>query len=118
MQIRAVSSTAGGNALGEYGHDLFEILRRKIAIWRCAANYREEILLAPFVGSAHGDDLLCQHVERRLGNDERIELARFDSAHQGSTFDELVARGGEDASFRNRATPVSGASDALQHYGN
>src|SRR4051812_454999 len=81
MEIGAIPSPAGNNAVREYADNLLEFLLREIAIRIGAADDFEYILLAPFISSAHGDDLLREHVERSLGNDERIEFARFDGTY-------------------------------------
>src|SRR5437764_7222614 len=118
MQIRSVTSTAGGDAVGEHGHDLLKIVLSQVAVWICAAEYVEQILLAPVVGRAHGNDLLRQHVEWSLRNNERVEFTGFDGPHQRSAFNEFVASRGKDAPFGNGSTPVPGAANALQHHGN
>src|SRR5205085_527913 len=90
MQVRSIPSAAGGDAVGEHGHDLFKVALRQVAIGISAAQYVEEVLLAPVIGGAAGDDLLRQNVQRSFGNHECVELAGFDGAYQGSAFDELV----------------------------
>ena len=66
------------------------------------------------LGRARRHNLLRQNVQRRVGNDQAVEIALPDGAHQRCAFQQFVARGGEESSFGNRAAPVAGTSDALQ----
>ena len=118
MQVRSVASPTGGDAVRKNGHDLFKVALSKGAIGIRAAEYVEQLLLEPIIGSAHSNNLLGQHVKRSFRNHERVEFSRFDGAHKCCAFDQFVARCGEDAAFGNGSAPVSGAADALQHHGN
>ncbi len=118
VQISAIPSAARSNAVRQHTHDLIEIVVAEVAIWIGLSNYFEELALRPFFSSAHSDDLLCQYIERRLRNDQGIEFARFNGAHESGAFDEFVARGGENASFGDGAPPMSSAANALEHYCN
>ena len=92
-------------------------VRSAIAIG--AANEREQIVFLPVLGGGHGDDLLRQHVERRRRDQQAIELALRDRAHQRRAFDQLVARGREDPALRlGRVLDLmSRPADALQRDG-
>src|SRR5450631_3687676 len=46
-----------------------------------------------------------------------VELAGSNGSHHGAAFDQLVARGSEEAAVGTGAHPVSGAADALQRHG-
>ena len=49
---------------------------------------------------------------------EAVQIAMPDRAHQRRAFEQVVARGREQAAFGNRAAPVARTSDALQRHGN
>ena len=92
---------------------------RQIGIAVRAANEREQIVFLPVLGGGHRDDLLRHHVERRHGHQQAIELALRDRPDQRGAFDQLVARGREDAPLRlGRVLDlVSRPADALQRDG-
>ena len=117
MQIRAVASAAGRDAFREHLENSVEVSGGRSRRDRRGGS-GEQLLLAPFLRGTRRHDLLRQHVERRVGNDEAVEIAVPDRAHQRRALDQVVARGGEEASLGNRAAPVAGAADALQGDGN
>ena len=94
-----------------------KVFARQIAVRIGAADDREQVVFEPFLGGAHRDDLLREHVERLIGDDERVEVAAPDGEHECRAFDELVARGHEEPALGDRASPVAGATDALQRHG-
>ena len=57
------------------------------------------IVFRELLRSAGGHHLLRQNVERVAGNLQAVQLAVADGPHQGGAFDQLIARGGEDAAF-------------------
>ena len=119
MEKRAAAAALGADALGQHVDDGVEILARQVGIAVRASNQREQIVFLPVLGSGHGDDLLPHHVERRHGHEQAIELALRDRPHQRRAFDQLVARGREDASLRlGRVLDLmSRPADALQRDG-
>ena len=46
-----------------------------------------------------------------------IEIALANGANRGGAFQQVVARGGEEAAFGDGSAPVTGAADALQRDG-
>ena len=64
--------------------------------------------------SSGGYDLLGEDVQGLFGNDEPVQFSLMNRAHQGSAFEQLIPRGGEETAFGDRAAPVSGAAKALQ----
>src|SRR4030081_3624292 len=80
----------------------------------CAAHRLEQSILAPVFGSAHRHNLLGQNIHRCFGNFDAVQISLTDGATERGIFDEIVARGGEDAALGNGATPVSSAANALQ----
>ena len=109
----------GADAFGQHVDDRVEIAARHIGVAIGASNQREEVVLRPVLGSGHRDDLLRQHVERRLGDQQLIELALRNRSDERRAFDQLIACGREDASFGlGRVLDLmAGAADALQRNG-
>ena len=62
--------------------------------------------------------MLGQDVHWRFGNSEAVEVALANREHECSAFQQVVARGGEEAAFRERATPMPRAADPLEGCGN
>ena len=127
MEIGAVASALRGNALGKHFDDLVKRGARKIAIGIGSLDEREEFVFVPAVVSgilvlaagatrdrATRHNLLCQDIERRFGKNETVQISRANGAHQDSTLGQIVARGDEEASLGNRATPVATAAYTLQ----
>src|SRR5262249_46743599 len=71
----------------------------------------------PFIGSAYGHNLLGQHVEWSFRDNQTVELAEMNGAHQRGAFDQFITRGREEPAFGNGPAPVPRASKALQSHG-
>ncbi len=102
------------NSLRQHLQDAVVLLALQVAIGIGTAHAVEELVFVPILASAHGDDLLRQDVERRVGNVQDIEIALADGADGGGAFQQVVARSGEEAAFGDGSTPVTGAAHALQ----
>ena len=74
----------------------------------------KESVFGPIFGSAHGHDLLGENVHRGIRNGDAVQIALAHGVNERGVFDEIVARGGEEAAFRDCSTPVTGATDALK----
>ena len=72
---------------------------RQVAIRPRAAHEREQLVLRVIAARGLGDDLLREHVERRVVHDDAIELAALHGAQQRRAFDQIVARDREDAAL-------------------
>ena len=68
----AAPAAAGTEPLGQHFDDRGEIFAWQLAVRPGAPHQREEVVLAPFLRRALGDDLLRQHIERLLGKFEPI----------------------------------------------
>src|SRR5271155_4554423 len=106
MQVRAVAAAARGDAVGKHGDDFVEILALEMAIRKCAADSREEVVLLPVFCRTRGDDLLGGNVEGSVRNVDAIEFPVADGANECGTFQKLVARCRKKAALRSRAAPV------------
>ena len=114
MQVRAAHAAPAREAFGEHLHHFVEALARQPRIRRRARKTRIQRVLLPLRACHFGDDLLREHVERRFGNAQRVELAALHAIEQRRAFDELVARQREQPALRHAADMVPGAADALQ----
>src|ERR1700741_1790775 len=112
MQGGSAAAPLGRDPIGQHGDNRVKFAARQVAIGVSAADEIEQIVLAPIAGSGLGHNLLSENVERRAWNLETIELARANGANQSGTFDQLVARGGEEAPLGQGSNPVAGAPDA------
>ena len=72
------------------------------------------LILSPLFRSAECNNLLSKNIERRLRNNQAVQLTLMDGSHQGSTFDQFVARGGKESALGNGATPMAGTAKTLQ----
>ena len=68
----------------------------------------------PFPTPGFGDDLLGQHVQRRPWNVQLVQLAPAYAVEQGHAFDQVIARGREQAALWHAIDLVAGAADPLQ----
>ena len=116
IEVRAIAAAARRDAFGKHFEDCVKIGARKAAIRISAAHQPEQVLLFPVLAGAHGDHLLRQHVERRLGDLKLVQAAVADGARERGALDQLVARHGKDAALGDGAAPVPGAPDALQRH--
>src|SRR5215470_1215596 len=114
MQVGAVASSARGDAFGKHLENAVVGVERKVFVWVGATDQVVKFDFSAFFGSAGGDDLLRQHVERRVGDDEAVEIALADRSQQRRAFEEVIASRDKKASLGDRAAPVAGAADALQ----
>ena len=114
MNQRRSPALARREAFGGHLDDRVEIAPREIAIGPRAAHQREQLVFAVVAARGLGDDLLRQHVERRVVRDDQIELAAPARAQQGEAFDQVVARRRKHAAFRQARYRMSRSADALQ----
>ena len=107
---RTAPAAARAEALRQHGDHRREILPRQRAIGPGTADQREQLVLAPFLRRHLGDDLLRQHVERLLQNDEPVELAATDAVDERRAFHQLVARQREQPALGRARDGVPGSS--------
>ena len=89
-------------------------LARQIGKRRGLAHQLEEVVLAPAVRRALGDDLLREDVEGQVRRVHRIERAAPHSGEQRGALDQLVPGHRIEPALRRATTAVTGATDALQ----
>ena len=81
---------------------------------RRLAHQLEEVVLAPAVRRALGDDLLREDVEWKVGRVHGIERAAAHAREKRSALDELVPRHRVQPALRRPTPAVTRATDALQ----
>src|SRR5439155_7340112 len=118
MEIGSVAATASCDSLGEDFHERVKISTAQIAIRIGPVDRLEQVVLMPIFAGAHRHDLLCQNVQRRVGNLQLVKLALPDGPDHGGSFNQLVACHGKQATLGYCPAPVPGAADALQSHGN
>src|SRR5260370_263782 len=114
VQVSTVAAALAGDAFGEHLDDFVETFPLQIAVRIGAANGLKESVFRPIFGGAHGYDLLGENVHRRIRNGDAVQVALADSANERGVFDQIVARRGEEAAFRDCSAPVACAADALE----
>ena len=107
-------AAASAEPVGQHRDHCVEILARQSAEGPSTAAQRVEPVLVPFLRRDFGDDLLCQHIERLLGERQPIELAAAHTVEQRRALDELVARQREEAALRRAGDRMSRTPDPLQ----
>ena len=106
---------ARSDAAGERLQHLLVPVQRQVAVRVRPSRQLVECVLAPLAGAALGDDLLREHVERPVGDDEPVQVAPPEAADHRHALDQLVAGEREQTSLRGAAHLVARASNALEH---
>ena len=114
MHQRAAPAAPGREALGEHAHDGVELRARKRAVRPGLPDEIEQAILGPLLAGGLGDQLLRQHVERRVERHQGIELAPSDGPDERRALDQIVAGLGEQPALWRADHRVAGAADALQ----
>ncbi|MNS21026.1 hypothetical protein D3C72_527800 [compost metagenome] len=114
VQVGTAHALAAVVALGEHAQQGLVMLLVELGVGRGLAQAVEQGLFVPGLVAGFGDDLLGQHVQRRPGNVQFIQLAPAYAVEQGHAFDQVIARGREQAPLGHAIDLVSGAADPLQ----
>jgi hypothetical protein len=91
-----------------------EVRAGEVGEGRGLAREREELVLAPGLARAGGDDVLGQDIEGRHRRQDAVEPARAHAAQERRALDQLVARGRVEAALRRGTPRVARAPDPLQ----
>ncbi len=118
VNIGAIAAALCSDAFGQHFQNCIERRPGEITVRIGAPHQGEHLILAPLFGGTSRHDLLRQHIQRRVRNHQPVQIALADGAHQRRTLEQIIARGGKQASFRNCAAPVTGAPHALQSHRN
>ncbi len=114
MRQRGATAAPCREPVRRHLQDRVEVLAREPAIRPCPLHHRIQLVVAVLATGGLRDDLLGQHVERRVVLDDRVELAAPDAAEQRRAFHQIVPRDREQPPFRQAGDGVAGAADALQ----
>ena len=114
VQVGAAHAVAGGVAFGQHAQHGVEAGAFQLRVGLRAAHQIEQFILAPFAAGHFGHDLLRQHVQRRGWDAQGVEFAAPHAVQQRGAFDQVVARGGEQAALGQAADLVARAAHALQ----
>src|SRR5437762_2457254 len=118
MQVSSIAPAGAGDTFGKHLNDFVKIRARQIAIGIGTPHGLEQFVFFPVFGGAHGHDLLGENVQGSFGDSNAVEVALTNCSHERSAFQQVVARGGEEAAFGHRSAPVPRATDTLQSCGN
>jgi len=86
MQIGAAPATAGGVAIGQHLHHLFELGQAEFAVRRRAAQAAIQLVQVPVLATDLGHEMLRQHVERLVRHMDAVQLAAPHRVEQGGAF--------------------------------
>src|SRR5579884_1898274 len=89
--------------------------RRSVAQGRLNEGARPHMDVA---GRAGCHNLLGEHIERRIRNDQPVQVALTYRTHQRCAFKQVISGRDEEASLWHCSTPMAGPADALQSNGN
>src|SRR5262249_22676053 len=91
-----------------------EVRARELTVRARARQSLEELVRAPRLARALGEDLLREHVERGPRRRRAVELAAAQRAEERRALDELVLREREEPPLRRAPHSVPRAADALE----
>ena len=114
MDVGVAATARCRITVGQHAHDFQEFSMAQIAVGIGATEQRKQFVFVPILQRDFGGDLLREHVERFLGNDQMIEFFAPNCIQQRSTFDQIVAGLRKQTPLGQRADGVAGASHALQ----
>jgi hypothetical protein len=107
----------GGQRLGERADHRHERLALEPAVGRRVEQPRVQRVDRQRLGGHRRDDLLGEHVERRVGHHDPVEVALVDRADDRRRLEQLLALGDDDPALRGAAQQVPGAAHPLQGRG-
>src|SRR6266576_446772 len=99
MQIGAVAAAFGSNTLGKHFEQSMVGFELEIPVGIRPAHQFEQGDFSPLLGGTGGDNLLSEHVQGRLWNDEPVEIALADGIHQSRGFKQIITSSGEEAAL-------------------
>ena len=103
------SAPAGGRCqpFAQKSHDTVKCRTFQIPV-RCGPpTEREEFVGTPFLTRHFSDDLLSQHVHRRDGNGNHVEIPLSDRSDHRHTFNQFIARQCKQPALRRQSQRVA-----------
>ena len=116
QQVSAIAAASRFDAFVQQRQQLVKVLARGVPVWISSPQNVEKPIFVPGFSPAAGNDLLHQHIDRRVGNLQPIQFARAHLANECSLLEQIVPGGCEEESLGNRPAPVSGAPDSLHRH--
>ena len=107
MDERAPPAAPGRESVGSHRENRVEVSPRQVAVGPGPADQRVQLILGVFAARRLGDELLRQHVERRVVLHDAIELAGAHRSKQRGALDEVVARHRHQAALRRSRDGVA-----------
>ena len=117
MDQRGAAAAPRREAVRRHREHGVEVASLEVAIRPRAAHEREQLVFGVLAAARFGDDLLREHVQRRIVRDDRVQFAAPDGPEQRRALDQIVARRRKDASLRRARDRVAGSADALEQRG-
>ena len=114
MHIGAAPAALGVVALGQHLDHLIEAFTGKLGVGLGLAAHRVERIQRPLARTHLADNLLCQHIQRRLRGDDGIQLAALGGIQQCSALQQIVLRQREQPPLGGGADGMTGTADPLQ----
>ena len=108
------ASAIGREPVSGHGHDGIEGRASEIAERPGPPDEVEQFVVSVGPGGGLSDDLLGQHIERRLMGDDRVQLSTSHGAQQGSALDEIVPRRGEEPALGRPGQGMPGSANPLE----
>ena len=102
-----------GVLAAEHPEQRVEVRSRQVGEARRAADDCVEVVDRPFVDARHGDDLLRKHVERVLGDADRLDVGLLHALRHGRRLEEVAAPLGDDPADGGLTDEVPRATDPL-----
>ena len=117
MEVGVRAPASGGDAFAEHLDDLVEVAAAQRRVGRGLSHQGVQVVLAPGLAGALGDDLLREDVERRHRRVDTVQPAGADGANQRGALDQLIAGRGKEAALGREPQRVAGAANALEEGG-
>ncbi|MCW0461171.1 hypothetical protein NB717_002239 [Xanthomonas sacchari] len=117
MQVTGARPQPRAEAFAEHAQHRVELRARQRRIRPGATHQRVQRVFLPLLAGHLGDELLGEHVQRRIEHAQRIQFAAAHAIQQGRALDQVVARLRKQARLRRAAHRVAGAAGALQERG-
>src|ERR1019366_4489136 len=87
MDVRTVASALRSNTLREHRQDFFILFALEIAVRIGPLRHRKHLVFVAFFSGTSGNNLLREDIERRIRNDDLVEIAEQYRTNSSRTFD-------------------------------
>ena len=118
MQKDPTPASRGRESFAQKSHGTIKCRAVKISVRCSPATQREEFVGIPFLARHFRDDLLSQHIHRRDGNGNHVEMPLSDRPDHRHAFNQFVASQREQPAFRGQTECVARTTNPLKKRGN